>query len=79
VQYFSTFSLSSTLHRCQKAESFTKRLADTIMFLIIIAGIDLQPDKALGVDRFGPMAFLRLLPDWIRGGDISTPLFRQSW
>ncbi|KAM0702935.1 hypothetical protein Q7P35_010367 [Cladosporium inversicolor] len=35
------------------ADSFTKRLTETFNFLTIIAGTGLQPDEALGVEKFG--------------------------
>ena len=35
------------------ADSFTKRLANALEFLTIIAGTGLLPDETLGVERFG--------------------------
>jgi phenol 2-monooxygenase len=46
-------SLKALRAYLDSADSFTKRLTDTFNFLTIIAGTGLQPDEALGVDRFG--------------------------
>jgi phenol 2-monooxygenase len=48
-----TASLKALRAYLDSADSFTKRLTDTFNFLTIIAGTGLQPDEALGVDRFG--------------------------